>query len=404
MGEKKKPSDFTFGPEIGQGSYSIVLKALEISTQKEFAVIPNRTIDTFQVKILDKRQIIREKKVKYVTVEKEVLNKLNHELVIKLFYTFQDEHSLYFVLEYAPRGDLLGLLKTVGKMNREACQFYIGQLIEAVSYLHRNGILHRDIKPENILLDERNYIKLADFGSALIQSLHSSTDNNVNNLQNDASQKDHQRNEIHKLEGKERLSRKASFVGTAEYCCPELLNDRAISEKSDIWSIGVVLFQLLSGKHPFRGSTEYQTFQKILFLEYSFPLEMDEICRNLFRNIFVLDPCERYSELELRKDSFFESCNFSLLYTMNAPNVLVLNHSRGASTSSALLLHDDDEEQVQENEEDSDEEDSQDTNQESLESFVKTLPRDLPSSLQDNYPQQLFYGIIFKVSCANDYL
>ena len=107
-----------------------------------------------QVKVLEKRHIIREKKVKYVTVEKDILNSTRHPFIIKLFYTFQDTASLYFCLEYAPNGDLLNLLRLSGRFDTETTRFYAGQLILAVEYLHKNYILHRDIKPEVLLYTE----------------------------------------------------------------------------------------------------------------------------------------------------------------------------------------------------------------------------------------------------------
>jgi hypothetical protein len=133
---KRTPKDFTFGRVIGEGSYSTVIYAKEVATDAEFAV-----------KILDKRHIIKEKKVKYVQIEKEVLNKVSHPFIVRLFYTFQSTNSLYFVLEYASNGDLLTLLRKMS-FDLSAVRFYMAEIVKGIEYLHSQQIIHRDLKPE----------------------------------------------------------------------------------------------------------------------------------------------------------------------------------------------------------------------------------------------------------------
>lgn len=149
---KKVGSDFIFGAVLGEGSYSTVLHATDTDMNREYAV-----------KMLDKKHIIRENKVKYVTVEKKVLHMIRHPLIVKLYHTFQDTHSLYFVLEYAPNGDLLEYLNKMGRFSVAATRFYIGEIILALECIHENGVIHRDLKPENILLDAEFHIKVSKF-------------------------------------------------------------------------------------------------------------------------------------------------------------------------------------------------------------------------------------------------
>jgi len=251
--KKRTPQDFDFFETIGEGSYSTVTHALEKSTGKEFAI-----------KILNKKHIIKEKKVKYVNVEKAVLNIIhNHPLIVKLYYTFQDSYSLYFVLDLAKKGDLLGYIRKMGSFNLECTKFYVAEIVVALEYLHKKNIIHRDLKPENILLTENMHIKLTDFGTAKI--LEKESDNNRAN----------------------------SFVGTAEYVSPELLNDKATCKSSDFWALGCIIYQLLAGRPPFKASNEYQTFQKIIKMEYTLPDEIPDVAKDLIKKLLVEDPNHR---------------------------------------------------------------------------------------------------------------
>lgn len=157
-----------------------------------------------------------------------IIFRLNqHQFVVKLYYTFQDSTCLYFVLEYCPNGDLLSLIKQKGRFSNYGAAFYSLEIFKALEFIHANQILHRDIKPENILLDKNFHIKVTDFGSAKL------LDQAVGNNQQESL--------------KPGTERSGSFVGTAEYCSPELLNDREASTASDVWAVGCILFQMLVG-------------------------------------------------------------------------------------------------------------------------------------------------------------
>ncbi|KAI9100686.1 3-phosphoinositide-dependent protein kinase 1-like protein [Phlyctochytrium arcticum] len=286
---KRTPEDFEFGRVLGEGSYSSVLYGREGSTGQEFAV-----------KVLDKRHIIKEKKIKYVNIEKDVLNRVSHPFIVRLYYTFQDMHSLYFVLELAKDGDLLGYIRKLGCFTIEGARFYIAEILLAVEYLHNQGIIHRDLKPENILLDDRRHIKITDFGTAKILSSKPPEDGE---------------------QVRDDTSGRASFVGTAEYCSPELLNDRAASKASDIWAIGCILYHLLAGRPPFKGANEYQTFQRITKLDYTFPDGFPATAQSLITRILVLDPSQRPTIEDIKEDLFFENFNWSDLPEQEAPNL-----------------------------------------------------------------------------------
>ncbi|KAJ4342079.1 serine/threonine protein kinase [Didymella glomerata] len=278
---KKGVKDFNFGRTLGEGSYSTVLAATDRQTLREYAI-----------KVLDKRHIIKEKKVKYVNIEKDTLNRLTeHPGVVRLYYTFQDERSLYFVLDLASGGELLGFLKKMGTFDVECTCFYGAQILDAIDYMHSKGIIHRDLKPENVLLDDQMHVKITDFGTAKILDLKKS--NGIGSTSGDP------------MEGAE-SDRAQSFVGTAEYVSPELLTDKNACKASDLWAFGCIIYQLIAGRPPFKAANEYMTFQKIVGLEYSFPDGFPPLARDLVERLLVLDPLTRLPMEHIKAHPFFE--------------------------------------------------------------------------------------------------
>lgn len=273
---RKSVKDFKFGKTLGVGSYSTVLLATDKNTSNQFAV-----------KVLDKRHIIREKKVKYVNIEKNTLNRLGvHNGIVRLFFTFQDESSLYFVLDYAPNGELLSLIKEFGTLNEDSTRYYGAQILDAIKYMHDNGVIHRDSKPENILVDKDMKIQITDFGTA---KLLEKGDNG--RYPSDARSK--------------------SFVGTAEYVSPELLNEKAVGKPCDIWAFGCIIYQMIAGKPPFKATNEYLTFQKIVKLQYAFTAGFPMVVRDLIKKILVLNPKDRATIKTIQNHFFFSDIDFN---------------------------------------------------------------------------------------------
>ncbi|KAH6593048.1 hypothetical protein BASA61_004384 [Batrachochytrium salamandrivorans] len=296
---KRQTHDFEFGEILGEGSYSTVLSAKETSTGREFAV-----------KMLDKRHIVRERKTKYVTVERDVLNRVQHPFIVKLFYTFQDDHSLYFVLELAKNGDLLSYLRRLGRFSVDGARFYMAEITAGVAFLHSMGVIHRDLKPENILLTSSNHIKIADFGTARILDLPTKLDSAATTSPAISDQSN---------SSTATPARRASFVGTAEYCSPELLNDREASHASDVWALGCIMHQLLVGHPPFKGSNEYQTFQCIIHLQYSIPEEIDPTAASLIHSILKLVPQQRPLLADIQSHPFYLNFVWDGLEKCDAP-------------------------------------------------------------------------------------
>ncbi|KAJ6011104.1 Serine/threonine-protein kinase PKH2 [Penicillium sp. IBT 35674x] len=297
---KKGVRDFSFGNTLGEGSYSTVVFATDRQTLKDYAI-----------KILDKRHIIKEKKVKYVNIEKDTLNRLtDHPGVVRLYYTFQDERSLYFVLDLCKGGELLGVLKRMSTFDEECTRFYGAQILDAIDYMHKCGVIHRDLKPENVLLDHQMHIKITDFGTAkILKPSQRPTDSTTSIPQMDATE----------IPEDERAS---SFVGTAEYVSPELLTDKNACKASDLWAFGCIIYQLLAGRPPFKAGNEYQTFQKIVALDYEFPIGFPAVARDLVERLLVLDPAQRLQIEHIKNHEFFDGISWGTdLWKQKAPRL-----------------------------------------------------------------------------------
>ncbi|XP_065065743.1 3-phosphoinositide-dependent protein kinase 1-like [Rhopilema esculentum] len=291
--KKKSKDDFKFIKILGEGSYSTVYLVEEIASSKQFAM-----------KVLEKRHIIKEKKVPYVSREKEALAMTNHPFIVKLYFTFQDIENLYYGLSFAKKGEMLPYINKLGSFNEECTQFYSAEIIVALEYLHSLGIIHRDLKPENVLFGENMHILITDFGTS-------------------------------KLLKKDK-TKASSFVGTAEYVSPELLTDKIAYKSSDLWALGCIIYQLRSGRTPFRASNEYQTFQRIIKLEYEFPEGFPECPKELVQKLLVLDPAKRIGceELggfpELKAHPFFKGIEWDTLPEQQPPKLLPYLPSKSA--------------------------------------------------------------------------
>jgi 3-phosphoinositide dependent protein kinase-1 len=294
---KKGVRDFSFGRILGEGSYSTVFLATDRQTLREYAV-----------KVLEKKHIIKEKKIKYVNIEKNTLNRLtDHPGIVRLYYTFQDESSLYYVLDLCNNGELLGVLKKTGTFDIECTRFYGAQILDAIAYMHSRGVIHRDLKPENVLLDDQMHIKITDFGTAKLLPDPRDPRPPENPSGQDGSQDD---------------NRSASFVGTAEYVSPELLTEKAVGKPSDLWAFGCIIYQLLAGRPPFKAATEYLTFQKIVGLDYEFPAGFPPAARDLVERCLVLDPARRLTVEHIKNHEFFDGQQFGKeLWRMKAPRL-----------------------------------------------------------------------------------
>lgn len=261
----------------------------------------------------EKQLIIREKKQEYIKREREVMHELSSVPgFVNLYCTFQDYKSLYFVMTYAKNGDLLPYIQKVGSFDHKSTQFYAAELVLSLENMHKRGVIHRDLKPENILFDEKMHTLIADFGSAKIvkptdQGTTVPSDNDNFNMNR---------------------KRTNSFVGTAQYVSPEILTGQRTTKTADLWALGCIVYQMISGLPPFRAGTEYLIFQKILKLDLTFPDGFEKTAKDLVEKLLQIEPNQRLGADDtgdrydsIRSHPFFDDIDWDTIRSQTPPPI-----------------------------------------------------------------------------------
>ena len=262
---------------IGIGAFGEVLLVRKTDTSTLYAM-----------KILRKSEVLRRNQVAHVKAERDILAEADNEWVVKLYYSFQDDENLYFVMDYIPGGDLMSLLCKFGIFPEELARFYIAELVVAIESVHRMGFVHRDIKPDNVLIDKDGHIKLTDFGLCTgFRWTHDSKyyhgdHERQNSMEPDLEQWErmmeqydawqlHTGKSLSDMKPLERRHFKKhmrcqahSLVGTPNYIAPEvLLRTGGYMELCDWWSVGVIMYEMLVGQPPFTAPTPAETQLKV---------------------------------------------------------------------------------------------------------------------------------------------
>ncbi len=217
------------------------------------------TGDVYALKCLKKHRLIETQQVKSIFSEKDILLEIAHPFVVNLFSYFQDRRYLYFALEFVQGGEFFHHLGNVGCLPSAHARFYAGCIVSVFAYMHERDIIYRDLKPENMLLHRDGYLKLADFGAAKFLSTTTSSrgehgDSSSASSSASSSQRSQRTNSHLRscFDGPEDGSylRTDSFLGTPEYIAPELLLNRGHGKPVDWWTLGILIFEMVTGKPP----------------------------------------------------------------------------------------------------------------------------------------------------------
>ncbi|RZC41479.1 serine/threonine-protein kinase MARK2, partial [Asbolus verrucosus] len=260
VGEEPTIGKYKLLKTIGKGNFAKVKLAKHVPTGKEVAI-----------KIIDKTQL-NPSSLQKLFREVRIMKMLDHPNIVKLFQVIETEKTLYLVMEYASGGEVFDYLVLHGRMKEKEARSKFRQIVSAVQYCHQKRIIHRDLKAENLLLDSEMNIKIADFGFS-----NEFTPGN-------------------KLD---------TFCGSPPYAAPELFQGKKYDgPEVDVWSLGVILYTLVSGSLPFDGSTLRELRERVLRGKYRIPFYMSTDCENLLKKFLVLNPAKRANLETIMKDKW----------------------------------------------------------------------------------------------------
>ncbi|XP_029921116.1 cGMP-dependent protein kinase 1-like isoform X3 [Myripristis murdjan] len=267
-------SDFNVICTLGVGGFSRV----------ELVHLKSDPSRSFAMKVLTKRHILDTSQQGHILSERRIMMEAHSPFTVRLYRTFRDSKYLYMLLEACLGGELWTLLRDRGSFDDSTTRFYTGCVIEALAFLQCRGIVYRDLKPENIILDQRGYAKLVDFGFAKKVGLGKKT---------------------------------WTFCGTPEYVAPEIILNKGHDCSADCWSLGILIFELLSGSPPFSGSDPMKTYNIILrgIDMVEFPKKITKSAANLIKRLCRDNPSERLGNQkngvkDIQKHKWFEGFNW----------------------------------------------------------------------------------------------
>ncbi|XP_024913314.1 cGMP-dependent protein kinase 1 isoform X2 [Cynoglossus semilaevis] len=269
-----KLNDFNIIDTLGVGGFGRV----------ELVQLKSEEAKTFAMKILKKRHIVDTRQQEHIRSEKHIMTEAHSDFVVRLYRTFKDSKYLYMLMEACLGGELWTILRDRGSFEDSTTRFYTACVVEAFAYLHAKGIIYRDLKPENLILDSRGYAKVVDFGFAKKIGFCKKT---------------------------------WTFCGTPEYVAPEIILNKGHDVSADYWSLGILMFELLTGSPPFSGPDPMKTYNVILrgIDMIEFPKKITKNACNLIKKLCRDNPSERLGNLkngvkDIQKHKWFEGFNW----------------------------------------------------------------------------------------------
>ncbi|KAI9265936.1 kinase-like domain-containing protein [Sporodiniella umbellata] len=261
---KLQLDDFVLKRTVGTGSFGRVHLAQSKVNGRHYAI-----------KALDKYDVVRLKQVEHINNEPTILREVTHPFVVTLWDAFQDDTHLFMVMDYVPGGELFSILRKQKKFSEQDAKFYAAEVMLALGYLHEQDIVYRDLKPENILVDDRGHVKLTDFGFA--KRIEDTT---------------------------------WTVCGTPDYLAPEIIISKGYTKAVDWWGLGVLIFEMVTGKAPFLDKNPVNLYQKILECRVAWPEDMSAPLIDLLQNLLTSDLELRFTSKEIKSHPWFADVDF----------------------------------------------------------------------------------------------
>lgn len=286
--------DFQLLRVVGKGAFGKVMlvrrkpTATTPTLSPATAASPNGSGRVYAMKVIKKAAVFARNQVEHTKTERRILQGVDHPFLVKLRYAFQTRAKLYFVMDFYNGGTLHFHLRRAVSFDEPRARFYAAQLVLAVAHLHTYNIVYRDLKPENVLMDDRGFIAVTDFGLSR---------DNVDSKDGGMS----------------------TFCGTPEYIAPELIRRVPYGRAVDYWSLGVLIFEMLAGYTPFFNANRKRNFENILKLPLRFPAEFSDDAKSLLRGLLCKDPTKRLGSgpvgaNEIMEHPFFAPTDWEKLY------------------------------------------------------------------------------------------
>ncbi|KAI9913807.1 hypothetical protein PsorP6_005630 [Peronosclerospora sorghi] len=278
---KLSVEDFDLLKVIGKGAFGKVMLVRKKAPEASSA--PNAI---YAMKVLKKASVFAKNQVEHTKSERRILRDIDHPFVVRLRYAFQNEDKLYLVMDYYNGGSLFFHLRKSRKFSEKRARFYAAQLLMSMSHLHELNIAYRDLKLENILMDDKGFIALTDFGLS--------------------------KENVDVPDGAK------TFCGTAEYIAPELLKGLPYGKAVDWWGFGTLLYEMMTGQTPFFDRNRKRMFHNILHRDVVFTQAFSEDAKDLLTGLLRRDPAKRLGSgpsgvQEIMDHPFFASIDFDKL-------------------------------------------------------------------------------------------
>ncbi|KAI3717175.1 hypothetical protein L1987_68607 [Smallanthus sonchifolius] len=278
------------------------------------------TGELFAMKAMDKSVMLNRNKVHRACMEREIIALLDHPFLPTLYTSFQTPTHVCLITDFCPGGELFALLdkQPLKLVNEESARFYAAEVVIGLEYLHCLGIIYRDLKPENILLQTDGHVVLSDFDLSFRTQCKPQVIKHP-------KPKRRSRSQPPPTFLAEPFTQSNSFVGTEEYIAPEIITGAGHTSAIDWWAVGILIYEMLYGRTPFRGKNRQKTFSNILHKDLTFPssIPVSLAARQLIHALLNRDPASRLGSIggstAIKEHAFFRGINWPLIRCMSPP-------------------------------------------------------------------------------------